>query len=92
MADSNENVSQERKPAAQLSDQQIVTESRELHAQFRELSERLEQAPPAQRAVIREEMAPLVTRENELRQEASGRLSQELKQDRVPEQQMGYCR
>jgi hypothetical protein len=92
MAENNENVSRELKPAAQLSDREIVTEAREIHANFRRLSERFEQAPAAQRAEIREEMAPLVDRERELRQEAAGRLKPELSQDRVPEQQMGYGR
>jgi hypothetical protein len=84
---------QELKPAPQMSDKEIVTEARAIHASFQQLSERFEQAPTNQRAEIREEMAPLVNRERELRQEASGRLNPELAQDRVPEQQqLGYSR
>ena len=36
-----------RLPAAQLSNQEIVREARELHAHFEQLAERYEQAPPA---------------------------------------------
>ena len=84
-------VVQDMKPAAQLSDTEIVKEARGLHAHFQRLVERFEQAPPPQRAEIREEMAPLVNRERELRQEFTGRLNPELTQD-VPEQQISFSR
>lgn len=80
------------KPPAQLSDKELVTEAREIHAQFQQLAARFEQAPANQRAEIREEMAPLVNRERELRQEFTGRVSPELTRDRVPEQQMAFSR
>jgi hypothetical protein len=88
----DENVSRELKPVAQLSDKEIVTEAREIHAHFKQLSERFEQATSGRRPEIREEMVPLVNRERELRQESAGRLKPEWSQDRVPEQQMGYSR
>ena len=70
---------------------EIVAEAREIHATFKQLSDRFEQAPVDQRAEIREEMEPLVHREQELRQEAAGRLKPEWSRDRVPEQ-LGYSR
>lgn len=78
------------RPAAQLSNKEIVSEARELHSRFHQLAEKFEQAPANQKAEIREQMTPLVNRENELRQEFTGRLNPELKQDRVPEQQISY--
>jgi hypothetical protein len=78
------------KPAAQLSNKEIVAEARELHSQFHQLAEKFEQAPANQKAEIREQMTPLVTRENELRQEFTGRLNPEIKQDRLPERQISY--
>ena len=86
------NERQNLKPAAQLTTEQIAAETRELHAHYEQLKERYEQAPPSQRAEIREEMAPVVNRERELRQEHTGRLKPELTQDRVPEQEIGYGR
>jgi hypothetical protein len=92
MAD--ENVSRELKPAGQLSDREIVTESRDLHARFEVLQEQYRTAPADQRAEIRSELEPLVAREQEIRQEAQGRMSSEteISRDRVPEQQIGYSR
>jgi hypothetical protein len=87
-----ERTVQNLKPVAQLTNQEIVAETRELHAQFRQLAERYEQAPGSQRAELREEMQPLVNREQELRQEYTGRVNPELSQDRVPEQQIGFSR
>ena len=81
----------ELKPA-QLTNQDIVSETHSLHAHFRQLAERYEQAPASQRAEIREEMQPLVNRERELREEYAGRVNPELIQDRVPEQDMGFSR
>jgi hypothetical protein len=80
------------KSAAQLTTEQLATETRELHAHYEQLKERYEQAPPGQRAEIREEMTPVVQRERELRQEYTGRLKLEITQDRVPEQGIGYSR
>jgi len=74
MAD--ENVSRELKPAGQLSDKEIVTESRDLHARFEVLSEQYRTAQPDQRPAIR--------------QEAKGRMAVEVSRDRVPGQQIGY--
>ena len=83
MAD--ENVSREPKPAGQLSDKEIVTESRDLHAKFEVLSEQYRTAQPDQRPAIRQEVEPLVAREQEIRQEAKGRMAAQISQDRVPE-------
>ena len=80
------------RPANQLNNQEIVNEVRELHSQFRELAEQYTNASPVQRPEIREQMEPLVNRENELRQEYTGRASQEMKQDRVPELQIEFSR
>ena len=77
------------KPAAELSTQEIVKEARGLHEQFQQLTERYETAPPQQRAEIRQEMAPVVERERELREEFTGRLSPEVSRDRAPQQQIG---
>ena len=87
---------QDLKPPAEMTKAEIVTEAREIHAHFAQLMERFEQTPPgAQREEIREEMKPLVTRENELREEYTGRAKAEmspaeLSQDRVPQQSIGY--
>jgi len=78
------------RPVEEMTNREIVSEARELHAHFRGLAERYEKAPAMEKAEIREEMAPLVNRENELRQEFTGRLNPEMKQDRVPEQQISY--
>jgi hypothetical protein len=86
------NERQNLRPAAQLTTEQIAVETRELHAHYEQLKERYEQAPPSQRAEIREEMTPVVNRERELRQEYTGRLKPELTQNRVPEQEIGYSR
>ena len=85
-------ISQEPKPAAQLSTKEIVLEVRDLRAHFQQLYERYEQTPVGQRAGIREEMQPLVSRERELRQELGGRAPAELTLDRVPERQFGFGR
>ena len=81
----------EMKPPSQLSDREIVKEARDIHEHFQQLVERFEQAPLPQRAEIRQEMAPLVSRERELRQEVLGRMSPEITRDRIPEP-MGYSR
>lgn len=81
-----------RKPANELTKNEIVAEARELHGQFEQLSERFERAPAAQRAEIREEMVPLVNRERELRQEFTGRSNPELTTDRMPEQHIAFGR
>ena len=80
------------KPAAQLTNQEIVAEARALHTHFQALSERFEKAPPSQRTEIREEMAPVVDRERELRREFTGRVNPELTRDRVPERDMSFSR
>lgn len=82
------------KPVAELSKAEIVTEAMELHAQFKNLSERYQQAPASQRAEIREEMQPVVNRERELRSEYGGRQAIEVTQDRVPQPkvEVGYGR
>jgi hypothetical protein len=77
---------------------EIVTEAREIHAHFTQLMERFEGTPSGpERSQLREEMKPLVIRENELREEYTGRMKAEmnpveLSQDRVPEQSIGYAR
>jgi hypothetical protein len=81
---------EEWKPATQLSTPEIVSEARDLHAHFQQLEERYQQAPASQKAEIREEMAPLVNRERELREEYTGRIAPEISRDRVPEQSIGY--
>jgi hypothetical protein len=83
-------LAREPKPAPEMTNKEIVLEARELHSQFHQLAQRFEQAPANQKAEIREEMTPLVNRENELRQEFTGRLNPEIKQDRVPEPQISY--
>jgi hypothetical protein len=80
------------KPAAQLTNQEIVAEARALHAQFQALSERFDEAPPSQRAEIRQEMAPVVDRERELRREFTGRVDPELTRDRAPARDMSFSR
>jgi len=88
----NERSVQDLKPAAQMSSQEIVAEVRGAHDQFQKLSEEFATASPDRRAELRQEMQPLVNRERELRQEFTGRLSPELTQDRVPEQQIAFGR
>jgi hypothetical protein len=83
---------QDLKPAAQMSTQEIVSEVRGAHQQFQKLSEEFATASTDRRAELRQEMQPLVNRERELRQEFTGRLSPELTQDRVPEQQIAISR
>jgi hypothetical protein len=96
-ANGQERSIQDLKPPAEMTKPEIVVEARELHAHFQQLYERFEQAAGSERAQLREEMKPLVTRENELREEYTGRgkakmsVSQ-LSQDRVPEQSIGYAR
>jgi len=91
-ANAQERSLQDLKPPAELTKQEIVGEARELHAHFQQLMERFDQAPAAQRAEIRDEMKPVVIRENELREEYTGRVKAEMSQDRVPEQSIGYGR
>ena len=88
----NERSVQDLKPAAQMSSQEIVAEVRGAHEQFQKLSEEFATASVDRRAELRQEMQPLVNRERELRQEFTGRLSPELTQDRVPEQQIAFGR
>ncbi len=97
MDEQNNGLAQERamrdlKPVAQLSKREIVSEARDLHAHFQQLSERYQQAPKIQRAEIRDEMQPIVNRERELRQEFTGRVNPEISRDRVPEQQISLSR
>jgi hypothetical protein len=86
------------KAPAEMTKPEIVTEARELHAHFQQLMDRFEQAPAGpQRMELREEMKPLVTRENELRDEYTGRVKAEMSvsqfgQDRIPEISVGYGR
>ncbi len=82
----------ELKPAAQLNNSEIVSEVRDLHSQFKSLSEEYNNAPATQRPQLREQMEPLVNREHELRHEYTGRATQEIKQDRVPELQIEVSR
>lgn len=79
--------SQIEKPAspAKMSTPELVAEAQGLHQQFERLHERYEQAPPSARAEVREEMLPVVQRENELRAEYGSRVAPELSRDRVPE-------
>jgi hypothetical protein len=91
-ANGQERSVQDLKPPTDLTKTEIVTEARDLHAHFQQLMERFEQSSGADRLQIREEMKPLVTRENELREEYTGRVKAELSQDRVPEQSIGYGR
>ena len=79
------------KPATQLSNREIVAEARELHSHFKQLTEQYSQAPVEQRPQLREEMAPLVDRERALRQEYTGRTTQELSIDRSPPE-ISYAR
>ena len=84
--------SQQLKPVGQLSNEQIVLEARKLHGHFARLSEQYSQAPAEQRPQLREEMEPLVDRERALRQEYTGRTTQELVVDRAPDMQIAYGR
>jgi hypothetical protein len=79
------------KPVNHLSNEEIVREAQEIHSRFANLSEQYNEAPAGQRTEIREEMKPLVNRERELRQEYTGRTSQELALDRAPEE-ISYSR
>jgi len=96
-ADTPERSLQDLKAPSQLTNPEIVTEARELHARFSGMMERWEEMPAGrQRDELREEMKPLVLRENELREEYTGRMkaaeiSRDL-EDRVPEQSIGYGR
>lgn len=83
---------QHRPPASQMDRKEIIAETRTLHEHYEVLAERYQEAPPAQRAEIREEMKPIVARERELRQEFTGRMNPELTQDRVPTQEVGLSR
>jgi len=89
---------EDMKPPAEMTEPEIVTEARDIHAHFTQLMERFEGTPSGpERSQIREEMKPLVIRENELREEYTGRVKAEmspveLSQDRVPEQSIGYAR
>lgn len=83
---------QRPKPANELSNEEIVTEAREIHGRFAQLSEQYNEAQPTQRPQLREEMEPLVDRERALRQEYTGRATQEMNIDRPPVQQIEYSR
>ena len=88
---------QDLKPPSELTRSEIVTEARELHAHFSEMISRFDTMPPGpERTQLRDEMKPLVSRENELREEYTGRVkaevSREVSQDRLPEVSMGYGR
>jgi hypothetical protein len=95
-ANAPERSVQDLKPPAEMTKPEIVTEAREIHAHFVQLMERFESTPAgSQREEIRQEMKPLVTRENELREEYTGRVKAEmspaeLSQDRVPQQSISY--
>jgi hypothetical protein len=85
------------RPPAEMTKPEIVTEARDIHAQFVQMMERYEQTSGTERSQLREEMKPLVTRENELREKYTGRVKVEmspnqLSQDQVPEQSIGYGR
>jgi hypothetical protein len=81
------NIEAQSKPVTELSNKEIITEVRALHARFDQLSAEYKQSAPAQREHLRDEMKPIMTRENELRQEYTGRAAQaqELSRDQVPE-------
>jgi hypothetical protein len=84
---------QDVKPPSEMTKPEIVAEARDLHAHFKELMQRFEQTPAGpERSHLRDEMKPLVLRENELREEYTGRVKAEMTQDRVPEQSIGYGR
>ena len=83
---------QDLKPVTQMSSQEIVAEARGAHEQFQKLSEEYATASAPRREELRQEMQPLVNRERELREEFTGRLTPELSQDRVPEQQIAFSR
>ena len=96
-ANPQERSIQDLKPPAEMTKAEIVLEARELHAHFSDLATRFEQmAPGPEKTQIRDEMKPLVMRENELREEYTGRVkaevSREVSQDRVPEVSIGYGR
>ncbi len=80
------------RPPFDLSNEEIVAEARDLHSCFKGLSEQYKTRPIAERLEIREQMEPLVNRERELRQEYTGRVSQEISKDRVPELQVELSR
>jgi hypothetical protein len=80
------------KPANHLTNQEIVEEARELHSHFKQLSEEYRNSSATQRSHLREEMEPLVDRERALRQEYTGRATQQLSVDRAPEQQIVFGR
>ena len=79
------------KAISKMSMAEILTEVRDLHSQFQQLSGEYKQSAGPERAHIREEMKPLVEREGALRQEYTGRTSQELSRDKAPEQ-IGFSR
>ena len=84
---------QDLKSPSEMTKPEIVAEARDLHAHFTELMQRFEQTPAGpERSHLRDEMKPLVLRENELREEYTGRVKAEMTQDRVPEQSIGYGR
>lgn len=78
------------KPVLELTNKEIVSEARQLHTHFQQLTEKYEQAPVSQKAEIRELMVPVVNREQELRQEYLGRSAPEIKQDQAPVRQVSY--
>jgi hypothetical protein len=92
-AKSPERSIQDLKPPSEMTKPEIVAEARDLHAHFTELMQRFEETPAGpERSHLRDEMKPLVLRENELREEYTGRVKAEMTQDRVPEQSIGYGR
>ena len=76
---------QQKKPASEMANADIVKEIHESHTQFRDLTLRYETSgTPEQKKEIRQQMQPIVDRERELREEYSGRSNPELTRDRVP--------
>jgi len=95
-ANGHERSVRDLRPASEMTKEKIVGEARELHAHCKQLHDRFETSNGPEKLRIREEMKPLVTRENELREEYTGRVkaevSREVCQDRVPEVGVGYGR
>ena len=96
-ANPQERSVQDLKPPAEMTNQEIVNEARELHAEFSAKMARWEGMPAGpEKTELREEMKPLAIRENELRQEYTGRVkaevTREVSQDQVPEMSVGYGR
>lgn len=65
----------EPRPVSQMTREEILTESRDLHSQFREMLGRFKDLrDPERRTELREEMGPIVKRESELRTEYGARV------------------